>query len=280
MIINNVKINGLSSPMGYTFPHVTISWQVGEYTSRRQSRSRVVLAEDITMEQIVAEKSGVLPCSGVTFEVSLKPRTTYYALVQVTGEDGEAGESVPVSFETGKMEEPWLASWIGMQEGDDYHPIFEKSFSLKRPPVRARLYITGVGLYEASLNGVKIGDDVLAPFFNDYHCAIQCQTYDLTDQLSQDNTLSVMLGNGWYKGRLGYEGGSAVYGSKFACISGTGMNSLNHYAYGSVVNYAVRYLAGFQPLEPGCRKICIAPQFDGRLGYMYCSYCSASGKYR
>ncbi|MBQ9612576.1 MAG: hypothetical protein IJV14_08315 [Lachnospiraceae bacterium] len=63
-------------------------------------------------------------------------------------------------------------------------------------------------------------------------------------------------------------------------ISGTGMNSLNHYAYGSVVNYAVRYLAGFQPLEPGCRKICIAPQFDGRLGYMYCSYCSASGKYR
>ena len=59
MIINNVKINGLSSPMGYTFPHVTISWQVGEYTSRRQSRSRVVLAEDIGMEQIVAEKSGV-----------------------------------------------------------------------------------------------------------------------------------------------------------------------------------------------------------------------------
>ena len=139
--------------------------------------------------------------------------------VEVTGEDGEQAVSAPAPFDTGKMDEPWAAKWIGMREEDGFHPVFEKSFALKGTPVRARLYITGVGLYEASLNGVKIGDDVLAPFFNDYNTAIQVQTYDVTDMLTENSTLSVMLGNGWYKGRLGYEDGVALYGNRFGCIA-------------------------------------------------------------
>lgn len=62
-------------------------------------------------------------------------------------------------------------------------------------------------------------------------------------------------------------------------ISGTGMNSLNHYAYGSVINYAVRYIAGLKPLEPGYRKVKINPQYNAQLGYMNCTYKSVSGTY-
>ena len=239
MKITKVKINGMERPMGYAFPlkimkvgindvelpgghifpNVTVSWNVEDAASKRQKSSLVRIAGDASMKRIVAERSGVLPCAGVSFDVALKPRTTYYARVEVTGENGERDVSEIISFDTGKMYEPWAAKWIGMREGDGFHPVFEKSFALKGTPVRARLYITGVGLYEASLNGVKIGEDVLAPFFNDYNTAIQVQTYDVTDMLSGENTLSVLLGNGWYKGHLGFDGGSAYYGDKFACIA-------------------------------------------------------------
>ena len=219
MKITHVKINGMERPMGYAFSSVTVSWAVEEAASKRQKCSRVVLAEDAAMEKVIAEQSGVLSCAGVTFDVSLKPRTTYYAQVEVTGEDGGTAVSAPAPFDTGKMDEPWAAQWIGTEPEDTFHPVFEKSFPLKGAPVRARLYITGVGLYTAALNGKKVGDDVLAPFFNDYNTAIQVQTYDVTEQLAADNTLTVALGNGWYKGRLGYEGASAVYGDRFGCIA-------------------------------------------------------------
>ena len=62
-------------------------------------------------------------------------------------------------------------------------------------------------------------------------------------------------------------------------ISGTGMNSLNHYSYGSVVEFLYRYSAGIQPTAPGFQKAKIAPQPEIRLGHMACSFDSASGKY-
>lgn len=62
-------------------------------------------------------------------------------------------------------------------------------------------------------------------------------------------------------------------------ISGTGMNSLNHYSYGSVVEFLYRYAAGIIPLEPGFRKVKIAPNPEIRLGHLECSYDSVCGKY-
>lgn len=62
-------------------------------------------------------------------------------------------------------------------------------------------------------------------------------------------------------------------------ISGTGMNSLNHYSYGSVVEFLYRYGAGIIPLEPGFRRVKIAPNPEIRLGFLKCSYDSASGRY-
>lgn len=219
MKITHIKVNGMERPMGYAFPNVTVSWAVEGASSKRQRSSRVVVAEDAAMEKIAAERGGALPCAGVSFDIALRPRSTYYVQVEVTGEDGERAASEPAPFDTGKMDEPWAAKWIGTEDADTFHPVFEKSFALRGTPVRARLYITGVGLYQAALNGEKIGDDVLAPFYNDYNNAIQVQTYDVTEQLAADNTLSVTLGNGWYKGRLGYGGASAVYGGRFGCIA-------------------------------------------------------------
>lgn len=62
-------------------------------------------------------------------------------------------------------------------------------------------------------------------------------------------------------------------------ISDTGMNSLNHYAYGSVMEFVYRYAAGIRPLVPGFQKACIAPHPDIRLPKIACSYNSVFGKY-
>ena len=70
---------------------------------------------------------------------------------------------------------------------------------------KGRLYISGMGLYEAYLNGEKVGEEYLTPFYNDYDNWIQFQTFDVTKMLkSGSNELDIMLGNGWYKGRFGF----------------------------------------------------------------------------
>lgn len=72
---------------------------------------------------------------------------------------------------------------------------------------QAKLTITGLGLYRAFLNGKRVGMDYLTPGFNDYDAYLREQTYDVTDLLEKENRLEVWLGNGWYKGRLGFDGG-------------------------------------------------------------------------
>ena len=62
-------------------------------------------------------------------------------------------------------------------------------------------------------------------------------------------------------------------------ISDTGMNSLNHYSYGSVMEFVYAYAAGIRPAEPGFRKAIIAPHPDIRLPNIACSYDSVAGKY-
>ena len=62
-------------------------------------------------------------------------------------------------------------------------------------------------------------------------------------------------------------------------MNSAGMNSLNHYAYGSVIEFLYRHAAGISQLAPGFTKARIAPQPDIRLGRMRCEYDSASGKY-
>jgi alpha-L-rhamnosidase len=78
-----------------------------------------------------------------------------------------------------------------------------KSFRMEGGVARARLYITARGLYEAYLNGRRVGEDCLAPGFTPYGKRIETLTYDVTDQVQAgENVLGVVLGEGWYAGAL------------------------------------------------------------------------------
>ncbi|MEG1011124.1 MAG: alpha-L-rhamnosidase N-terminal domain-containing protein, partial [Ruthenibacterium sp.] len=79
---------------------------------------------------------------------------------------------------------------------------------------RAVLDITALGVYEAQMNGKKIGDDFLAPGYTYYPHDLRCQRYDVTAQLTQNATLRVYLGQGWYCGRFTCDNKTQIYGAQ------------------------------------------------------------------
>ena len=220
MKISEIRINGIREPLGFSLPQLSVSWKTVDTASKGPVSERLCVAADPGFAQILFQKeSAKLRSAGEPVRLALRPRTRYYVRIGVQGDAGDAAEGVSW-FETGMMDEPWQAEWIGTAEEDRFHPLFFRGFDMPDGVVSARLYVTGLGLFEAYLNGEKAGNDLLAPFCNDYSEYVQAQTYDVTALLKGgENRLEILTGNGWYKGRLGYEGRSEVYGSRFQVIA-------------------------------------------------------------
>ena len=81
-------------------------------------------------------------------------------------------------------------------------PLFVKQFQVEKPVTSATLRLTGMGVYEAAINGIRISEDVLAPGWTTYTNRLQVQTCDVTGLLTNDNELTVLLGCGWYRSHL------------------------------------------------------------------------------
>jgi alpha-L-rhamnosidase len=142
---------------------------------------------------------------------SLQPFTTYFWRVKTYDKNGIASNwSSVATFETAAFQaSDWKAQWIGdgkkqFERDEDFYqkdpmPLFKKSFKSTKNIESARLYISGLGYYEAYLNDKKIGENVLDPGFTAYKKQVLYTTYDITNLLKKDqNTLGIMLGNGWY----------------------------------------------------------------------------------
>ncbi len=142
---------------------------------------------------------------------ALSAATRYHWKVRVWDTHGKAGAwSQAAWFETALLSPgDWHATWINdgkpnPEADEDFYkfdpaPLFRKAFALTKPVKQARLYITGLGYYEASLNGLRIGDHRLDPGWTRFSERVYYSTYDVTSQLRDGrNCLGVTLGNGWY----------------------------------------------------------------------------------
>jgi len=105
------------------------------------------------------------------------------------------------------MDEPWTGKWIAAEEGANYHPIFSKTLQLKQEPVKARLYVSCLGVFEAHLDGEKIGDEMLTPYINDYVTGMQIIAFDVMNKLKVDSTLDIQVAKGWYMSKFAIDGG-------------------------------------------------------------------------
>ena len=203
MEIYAVRINGLNDPLGYLYDNIICSWKVRGTKGKKQINASIKVALDPEFKNIIYVKSdSELSSLGVTLEVDLAPTTRYYYFVEVTTDENESVKSEIHWFETAKRDDPWVADWIGINNNEDIHPEFLKEFEVKKDIKQARLYICGLGLFYVCINDVKVGDDYLAPFINDYLEHIQYCSYDVTGLLKQNNEMHVLLGKGWYMGRF------------------------------------------------------------------------------
>ena len=91
----------------------------------------------------------------------------------------------------------WTAKWIGAPTNVT-DQAFERQFEVTRPVKSAVLHVTGLGFYEAYLNGRKIGDKVLDPSPTDYTRRVFYSTYPIDGLCKGTNTLRILLGHGWY----------------------------------------------------------------------------------
>lgn len=240
-----MQVNHLNQPLGFRMERTVFSWKVKEVKGKRQKSARIQVASDKAMREILLDTgfNEAADSLGTEVELVLSPRTRYYWTVTVRTDAGEEGTSDIQWFETGKREEAWNAKWITCDSREKRHPFFEKRLEPAGLVAKARLYVCGLGLYEIyysperradtdSLEGnlpvsgidsgmVRLGGEYLTPYCNDYNRWVQYQTFDVTDAVNQAGTLSVLLGNGWYKGRFGLSAreDKGFYGNEWKLIA-------------------------------------------------------------
>ena len=133
----------------------------------------------------------------------------YYWQVKIWDNKGNASAwSKPAYWEMGLLKQSdWSAKWIKSNltadTTDGPSPMFRRAFTVSKTVKSARLYITAHGIFEAYLNGHRVGNDYFAPGWTSYKKRLQYQTYDVTSLLYKgNNAAGVMIGDGWYRGHL------------------------------------------------------------------------------
>ena len=97
----------------------------------------------------------------------------------------------------------WSAKWIRpIKDMGDVCSIFSVDFTCRQNIKNAVLRLTATGVYEAILNGRRVGEFILAPGWTVYEKRLQVQEYDVTDMIDLDNVLEVTVGKGWYRSPL------------------------------------------------------------------------------
>ncbi len=216
MKIYGMKVNQLSDPVGFCLDNLHLSYKVQCTGGKYQTAARIRIYQN---EETVYDSGVRSDIDSLCFKLDFTPapRTRYHWDVEVTADNGRTALSPRAYFETGKIDEPWQGKWITPAEKIENPRLF-KHFTLPENILSARLYICGLGMYEAYINGERVGDEYFTPYCNDYDSWLQYQTFDVTELLKDENELSVMLGDGWYKGRFGFQMQKEIYGDTPALL--------------------------------------------------------------
>jgi alpha-L-rhamnosidase len=158
----------------------------------------------------------------------LESRQRLAVRVRVWGSDGRVSAwSDLYTVEAGLLSPTdWAAQFVTPDWDEDTSapqpaPLLRRAFEVRAGVKEARLYITALGVYEAEINGVTVGDQVLAPGWTSYDHRLRYQTFDVTAMLREGrNAIGAILGDGWFRGRLGFGGGRRnIYGDRLALLA-------------------------------------------------------------
>ena len=221
--VDHLMVEYLENPLGIDETSPRLSWQMSA-KGRNKSQSafqikvadsEVGLEEDVDLlwdsGKMVSKQNAHVRYAGST----LKSGQSCFFKIRVWDENDIASAwSITGLWTMGLLDKnDWQAKWIGFKtmdrnEKDTLHlpasPYLRKTFKVKKDIKKATLYVTSLGVFEMSLNGKKIGEDLLAPGWTDFNKRVYYKTYDVGEYLSEGaNTLGGILGDGWYAGYVG-----------------------------------------------------------------------------
>lgn len=215
-----------TNPLGLDVSNPRFTWQL--VTGNRnvtQSAYEIVVKSG---KAIVWKTGKVESSQSVHIEYAgpeLLSEKKYSWQVRIWDNAGKASAwSQPATFQMAFLKSTdWKAKWIEPGYAEDTImrpcPLMRKAFTTSGKIVSATAYITSHGMYEAMINGKRVGDSYLTPGWTAYNKRLQYQVYDVTSLISTGkNAVGVMLGSGWYRGTIGYKNNINYYGKDIALL--------------------------------------------------------------
>ena len=214
--VTDLRTERLVNPMSLDTPTPRLGWRL-ESTERDvyQTTCRIIVAStrekaealegDLWDATIDGDRSQWVAYQGKP----LRSNTRCYWRVKVTTTKGESDWSAVAMWNVGLLtESDWSGRWIGWNHTMPWDVVAEhsrlsarylrKEFDFDKEVKQATLYICGLGMYEAFINGQRVGEQVLAPAPTDYRRTVLYNAFDVTKLLVQQNAIGVVLGNGRY----------------------------------------------------------------------------------
>ncbi|MDE3252191.1 MAG: family 78 glycoside hydrolase catalytic domain [Bacteroidota bacterium] len=227
--IEHLQTENKTNPIGVGETLPRFSWELsGDQRNLLQKAYEIVVFPAANHKKPVWRSGKILSAASVWIPYGgspLKSDTQYDW--QVTVWDNQHAEPVTsemAGFHMGFLHSnDWKAKWIVPGYPEDSilrpSPLFRKTFQTKKQVLSATAYITAHGLYEAQINGQRIGDAYFTPGWTAYQKRLQYQVYDVTSLLTKgNNAIGVMLGSGWYRGTVGFTNHNDVYGKDIALL--------------------------------------------------------------
>ncbi|MFJ4166908.1 family 78 glycoside hydrolase catalytic domain [Microbacterium sp. NPDC089698] len=215
-----VSFEHRSPALGVGTPRPRISWTLPADVSQQAGYEIEVTSEDGTrwIEQVETTAQTLVPWIGP----DLASRDRRSVRVRVFDESGTMSRwSDAAALEAGLFEpSDWTARYITAADPVDSPVVLRSMFNATLPVVRARLYVAYRGIGEIRLNGVAASDEVLAPGWQSYHHRELYSTIDVTESIQDGwNEIEVLLGDGWFRGRLGFLQQRALYGDRVEALA-------------------------------------------------------------
>ncbi|HEX5153142.1 MAG TPA: family 78 glycoside hydrolase catalytic domain [Parafilimonas sp.] len=226
LTVSNLLTENLIDPIGIDVLQPRFSWQL--ISDKRNTMQSAYEIKVMLNKQPVWSSGKVMSDSSVHVVYkggALQSGKKYTWQVRSWSNNNDASAwSAPVFFQTALLNvSDWKAKWIEPGYNEDSvmrpSPLFRKEFTSTKKITNATAYITAHGLYEANINGTRVGDAYLTPGWTVYDKRLQYQVYDVTGLVKNgSNAIGVMLGSGWYRGIIGYENNINVYGKDIALL--------------------------------------------------------------
>ncbi|GGF38887.1 alpha-L-rhamnosidase [Microbacterium sorbitolivorans] len=205
------RFEHLAEPLGIGVPAPRISWTTDAPAGWSQAAYEIEIrrgSATATSGRVESAEQILVPWPADPLE----SRERAEARVRLWGSDGSASEFGEWAAAEAGLLDPsdWIAHAVGAawEENEDKDlrrpPLVRRAFAAS-DVASARLYATAHGVYEAEINGRRVGLDALNPGWTVYSERLRVHAYDVTALLRDgENVIGAWLGDGWYRGRLGF----------------------------------------------------------------------------